>query len=72
MTDLRWAMTLEERLAKRLREWQRAGKQLQDTLSALHPGDEASPLLEKELTTLRRCINDLAADLMARNGKDRV
>jgi hypothetical protein len=69
ITDLRWAMTLDARLARRLREWQQRGRKLQDVLSSLRPGDEASPMLEKELATLRQCIADLAADLYARNGR---
>lgn len=62
-------MTLEGRLAKRLREWQNDARVLQNVLAEMRPGDEASPLIEKELTRLRRCIDELAADLMARNGK---
>jgi len=60
-------MTLEDRLVKRLREWQVRGRKLQEVLASFSPGDEASPPLEKELATLRQCIADLAADLAARN-----
>ena len=64
-------MTLDERLARRLREWQKDAKRLQGVLATLNPGDEASPPLERELVRLRQCIADLAADLSARNGRAR-
>lgn len=60
-------MTLEERLAKRLREWQREAAKLRSVIGELHQRDEARASLEKELGRLDSCIGDLARDLSARN-----
>jgi hypothetical protein len=62
-------MTLEQRLVRRLREWQHDARKLRNVIEALHLRDEARASLEKELGRLNSCIEGVAADLMARNGK---
>jgi hypothetical protein len=42
---------------------------LRNVIEALHLRDEARASLEKELGRLNSCIEGVAADLMARNGK---
>ena len=60
-------MTLEERLARRLREWQLEAKKLHQVMEEFHPDDEEKAMLEVETLRLEHCIGQLAADMMARN-----
>lgn len=60
-------MTLEERLVKRLREWQKRAAQLRSVMATLHPEDDARPPLEIRLAELEEVIGELAADLSARS-----
>lgn len=60
-------MTLDGRLAKRLRDWQNQAGKLRGVIAALHPKDKERLTLETTLRRLELCINDLAADLMARS-----
>lgn len=59
--------TLESRLAKRLRDWQQTARRLRHVQEELHPDDEEQSLISIELGRLERCIEELAADLMARS-----
>ena len=53
-------MTLEERLADVLREWQRDAAKIASVIDTLHEQDEERGLLENDLARLNKCLNELA------------
>lgn len=63
-------MTLEERLVRRLRNWQAAAKQHRESMDELDEEiDKNEWLLHKsEAEVFERVASELAADLSARNG----
>jgi hypothetical protein len=67
-------MTLEERLARRLRNWQAAAKLHRQELDELDEEvDNHEWLLHKiEAEVFERCASELAADLAARNDDRRA
>lgn len=64
-------MTLEERLVKRLRNWQAAAKLHREAMDELDEEiDKTEWLLHKsEAEVFERCGSELAADLSARTSK---
>lgn len=66
-------MTLEERLVRRLRNWQAAAKQHREAMDELDEETDACEwqLHKSEAEAFERCASELAADISARNDPPR-
>lgn len=62
-------MTLEERLVRRLRNWQAAAKQHREAMDELDEEVDSHEwrLHKSEAECFERCVSEIAADLAARN-----
>lgn len=58
-------MKLEERLAKRLRQWQQVAAERKRVIESLHPNDPERKKLQASLTRLELCTMELADDIAA-------